>query len=52
LGDGARGEAALSGEDGLNPIGGGADGGRVSPTVETLRKYAKAVGERGRVEMA
>ena len=27
------------------------EGGRVSPTVETLRKYAKAVGKRLRVEM-
>ena len=26
-------------------------GGRVSPTVETLRKYAKAVGKRLKVEM-
>lgn len=27
------------------------EGGRVSPTVETLRKYAKAVGKRLKVEM-
>ena len=27
------------------------EGGRVSPTVETLRRYAKAVGKRLRVEM-
>lgn len=27
------------------------EGGGVSPTVETLRKYAKAVGKRLRVEM-
>ncbi|MDZ4312613.1 MAG: helix-turn-helix transcriptional regulator [Cypionkella sp.] len=27
------------------------EGGRVSPSVETLRKYAKAVGKRLRVEM-
>ena len=27
------------------------EGGAVSPTVETLRKYAKAVGKRLRVEM-
>jgi predicted transcriptional regulator len=27
------------------------EGGRVSPTVETLRKYAKAVGKTLRVEM-
>jgi DNA-binding XRE family transcriptional regulator len=27
------------------------EGGRVSPTVETLQKYAKAVGKRLRVEM-
>ena len=27
------------------------EGGRVSPTVDTLRKYAKAVGKRLKVEM-
>ena len=27
------------------------EGGRVSPSVETLRKYAKTVGKRLRVEM-
>ena len=27
------------------------EGGRVSPTVETLRRYAKAVGKRLKVEM-
>ena len=27
------------------------EGGRVSPTVDTLRRYAKAVGKRLRVEM-
>lgn len=27
------------------------EGGRVSPSVEALRKYAKAVGKRLRVEM-
>ncbi len=27
------------------------EGGRVSPTVDTLRKYAKAVGKKLRVEM-